>query len=117
LTTRKLEDLADCELCCAWIAPDGKASHLNFSVPGEGSHCTLAEYVLKDDTGGRGLDAKGFLHLSGGGPYMGRAGHEPTQAQLDTLFDIQQEMVRRGQIAKAGYVQSFLDLKLTAVTS
>jgi hypothetical protein len=94
-----------CDVCCCWIAPDGKASHLG-EVAGFGSHCGVA-VELGDQSGGRELDEKGYMHVSYGGPYFGDPGRAPTQAQLDTLFDIQQELTKR-KSAAADYIKRYL---------
>lgn len=65
----------------AWIAPDG-----GFHYVPKYSHCTVARIALGDDTGGRMLEDRGWIHLSFADPMMGN-GHKPTQAQIDTLAD------------------------------
>lgn len=101
-----LRRLSTCHLCCAWIAKDGTSYHLS-DRPGEGSHGGVAETVLGDHTRGRGLDEQGFLHLSYGGPFMGSRTEQPTQAQLDRLFDIQVALEAR-KAGQARYIASYL---------
>lgn len=68
-----------------WVAPDGTITWV-----GDSSHCGIAETVLKDETGGRMLERRGFIHCSYGYTDMGTVEGKPTQAQLDSLFDIAQ---------------------------
>jgi hypothetical protein len=71
-----------------WISPAGKVTFVN-----EGSHCSVAR-DLGDERAGRGLEEKGYLHVSYSsvmkGWGSGNDGREidPTQAQLDALWDI-----------------------------
>jgi hypothetical protein len=72
-----------------WIKPDGTIFYVNHS-----SHVELAQ-DLGDSTGGRELEGKGWLHISGASIYAGydewRDSYiPPTQAQIDALFDIGQ---------------------------
>lgn len=100
-----LAKMKTCDLCCCWVAPDGKSSHLS-PEPGLGSHGGVAE-SLGDLTRGRELDKQGYMHVSYGGPFFGDPGAVPTQAQLDTLFDIQQELDKR-KASAARYIESYL---------
>jgi hypothetical protein len=108
-------DMSDCNLCCSWIAPDGKASHLNSLGPGSGSHCGVAD-KLGDPSGGRDLDKRGYMHVSFGDPFFLSEANKPTQAQLDTLFDIGKELNRRGS-RRGEYIQRYLDEQLTKETA
>lgn len=101
-----------CNVCCSWIAPDGARYHL-----GElgSSHGGVASR-LGDTRFGRDLDEQSYVHISFGSPYMGKPGAKPTQAQLDSLFDIEQELTRRKSL-RAGYIHTFLAKQLEEVTA
>jgi hypothetical protein len=71
-----------------WISPAGKVTFVGGKA-GD-SHCEVAR-TLGDATAGRELEEKGWLHVSYSSIYRGyRDGRdlEPTQAQLDALWDI-----------------------------
>ena len=100
--------MRDCQVCCAWIDPSGKAYHLS-DKPGLGSHGGLAENLLDDPDRGRGLEDRGFLHLSYGWVmYADRT--RPTQAQLDAVWDILTELKRRKAVAAISMEQCFTQL-------
>lgn len=112
--TRALEDIHGCDLCCFWLAPDGKASFLGLAD--RGSHCGVAT-ALGDETGGRELDKQGYVHVSGGGPFMGDPDGKPTQAQLDTLFDVQQELIRQERHGPARGIERYLQKQAAEETA
>lgn len=103
---RKLTSMTGCEVCCFWLAPDGTSSHLGDRMGR--SHHSVA-YNLDDPTGGRDLEDKGYLHVSYGSPFFAKPGTVPTQAQLDRLFDIQQELASR-KLKTAEYIGHFLTI-------
>lgn len=74
-----------------WVAPDGTVTFV-----GNSSHSGVAYDVLKDTDGGWGLEQKGYVHCSYGYTDMGldKQGYPmvPTQAQLNSLFDIAQQL-------------------------
>lgn len=111
---RPLSEMSPCNVCCAWIAPDGTAHHLGWK--GLGSHHGVA-YKLDDETGGRGLDEQGYLHLSYGSPYFGTTGQKPTQGQLDHLFDVLQELKRIKRNDPAHYIEEYLQKQEEGVTA
>lgn len=102
--------MSKCNLCCAWIAPDGTSTHLG---PLGGSHHGVA-YSLDDATGGRELEKKGYMHLSYGSAWVTIG--EPTQAQLDRLFDIQQELIKRDSY-RAETIEKYLTQQREKVTA
>lgn len=106
--------MADCHVCCAWIAPDGKATHLS-DEPGMTTHSSVARHALGSKNGGWELDDAGYVHMSYGATYMG-PDKEPTQAQLDTLFDIQTELERREMYVSV-YVERFIQKQQEKVTA
>jgi hypothetical protein len=112
IDTRTLQDMGECNLCCFWLDRNGKAYHLNDDWAGYGSHGGVAREALNDDTGGRRLDDEGYVHVSYADAYMGDARQEATQAQLDYLFDVQQEFIRRDRTDKAGWIGKFIDRQL-----
>lgn len=115
--SKPFADMGECGLCCCWIAPDGTSTHLYEGTMGWNSHCQVASDQLGDESGGRGLDNKGYMHVSYGSPYMGGHDQVPTQAQLDTLFDIQQELIKRRPLSRsADYIHSYLKAVQEKVT-
>lgn len=104
-----LEDAKGCDLCCFWLAPDGTSSHVG------GSHVRVAA-ELGDETGGRELEKKGYLHVSGGYVSAGKD-MEPTQAQLDTLFDIEQKLIKDGGQRRSEPISNFLRKQAEKVTA
>lgn len=71
-----------------WIAPNGKVHF----VGEDASHSIIAR-ILGDQNGGAELEGKGYLHVSYSSIMPGydvrtQREIEPTQAQLDALFDI-----------------------------
>lgn len=60
----------------AWISPTGDFFFVDFA-----SHSDVAYNVFGDPS----VQSKGWLHLSGGRVFFDRL---PTQAQIDTLFDV-----------------------------
>lgn len=81
--------MPDTEDQSCWISPTGAVT---FVDEFGGSHCRAAEH-LGDKTGGVGLEEQGYLHVSYSSVYTGydaKTGKylDPTQAQLDQLFDL-----------------------------
>jgi hypothetical protein len=91
VVTSDFKYVEDDEDQSCWISPEGKVTFAQGAL-----HSTIAREVLGDETGGRDLERAGYVHVSWTSVYGGyspeRGVMEPTQAQLDALFDLSQHI-------------------------